>query len=353
MHPVFNSGPGLPTDGCCGHWTHDGKYLVFLGTSDGTRWDLWAFPDQKQLVRRNPSPIRLTNGPLSYTSFTTSRTGNQVFAVGVLRRGELQHYDLKQHQFLPYLGGVSAVDPTFSRDGQWMTYQAYPEHTLWRCRSDGSDRLQLSYPPMRIGFARISPDATQVAFSDAGGDTYVISMQGGAARKLAENANAPDWSPDGSLLAVTSFLDNALSSRLIDTRSGTVSTIPGAHGIMGPWFDSQDSFIAAADDQSKFVRYNLKTKEWSDLVSSPDKFVNWETSPDMKYFIYSTGGKNPTAFRLRLSDGVVETIGSLKDVHSVDEVESGPSLGAALDDSIMVTRDIGTQEVYAISVKWP
>jgi hypothetical protein len=92
--------------------------------------------------------------------------------------------------------------------------------------------------------------------------------------------------------------------------------------------------VAAADDQSKFVRYNLKTKKWLDLVRSPDKFVNWEVSPDMKYFIYSTGVKNPTAFRLRLSDGVVETIDSLKDVHSVDEVGSGPSLGTCPDDRV-------------------
>ena len=353
LQTLFKSGPRLPGDLCCGEWTHDGKYLIFLGRSDGNRWDIWAFPDQKQFLRGGASPTRLTNGPLSYTSFAASRTGNQIFAVGALRRGELQRYDMKTHQLLPFLGGISGVDPTFSRDGRWMTYQAYPEHTLWRCRVDGSDRLQLTYPPMQIGFARISPDGTQVAFSDSNGNAYIISMQGGAPRKLTDNASAPDWSPDGSLLAVVSFIDHAAVSRIIDVHSGSVSTIPDSKRTLGPWFDSQDSIIVTAEDQSKLVRYNLKTKKWTDLISSPNKFVNWATSPDMKYFVYSTGGTNPTAFRLRLSDGAVETISSLKDVHNVDEIESGPSLSASPDDSILITRDIGTQEIYALTVKWP
>jgi len=353
LRSIFKSGAGLPTAFCCTRWTHDGKYRVFRGTSDGNRWDLWAYPDRWQFFRSQPLPVRLTNGPLSYTSFATSRTGDQIFAVGVLRRGELQLYDMKTHRFLPFLGGISAVDPTFSRDGQWMTYQAYPEHTLWRCRVDGSERLQLTYAPMLIDFARISPDGTQVAFSDHEGRTYVTSMQGGAPRKLADHASAPDWSPDGSLLAVVSFEDNVFVSKVIDVRTGSVSTVPESKRTLGPWFDSQDSIIVTADDQSKIVRYNFKTRQWSDLVSSPDKFVNWAMTPDMKYFVYSTGGNNPTAYRLRVSNGVVESIGSLKNLHSVDEVESGPSLSASADDSILVTRDIGTQEVYALTVKWP
>jgi hypothetical protein len=89
-------------------------------------------------------PVPLTNGPVSYSSFVASRDGKQIFAVGAQRRGELVRYDPKTQEFLPYLGGISAGDPTFARDGKWMAYMSYPEHTLWRSRSDGSDRLQLA-----------------------------------------------------------------------------------------------------------------------------------------------------------------------------------------------------------------
>jgi hypothetical protein len=90
------------------------------------------------------NPVRLTNGPISYSSFAASPDGKQIFAVGAQRRGELVRYDPKTREFLPYLGGISAADPTFSHDGKWMAYMSYPEHTLWRSRSDGSDRVQLT-----------------------------------------------------------------------------------------------------------------------------------------------------------------------------------------------------------------
>ena len=76
-------------------------------------------------------------------SVAASRDAKQFFAAGAQRRGELVRYDAKTREFLPYLGGISAADPTFSRDGKWMAYMSYPEHALWRSRSDGTDRLQL------------------------------------------------------------------------------------------------------------------------------------------------------------------------------------------------------------------
>jgi len=353
VHPILKWAPGLPTQMCCMRWTANGKYLVFRGSSEDNRWDLWALPEHKRFFGGASAPVRLTNGPLSYSSIAPGRDEKRIYAVGALRRGELLQYDTNTRQFHPFLGGISALDATFSRDGRWVAYQSYPEHSLWRSRTDGSEPLQLTYPPLQIDFERISPDGSQVAFNDGDANVYVVSINGGTPRKLADHAVAPDWSPDGNSLVVTSFLDNAYSSRLIDIRSGKISPIPNSEGTVGAWFVSQDALIATANDQSKLVRYDFKTQKWSDVVTSPDKFVNWQTSPDWKYFIYSTGGNNPTVFRMRLSDAKIETLLSLKNVHYLDEINSGPSLMSAPDGSVLVTRDIGTQEVYAISVNWP
>jgi dipeptidyl aminopeptidase/acylaminoacyl peptidase len=353
VHPVLKRGQDLPTDICCLRWTEDGKYLLFRGANiTERRWDLWAFSDEKRFLTRATAPLRLTNGPISYGSFAPSRDGKQIFAVGSQRRGELVRYDSKTHDFLPYLGGISAADPTFSRDGKWMAYMSYPEHTLWRSRSDGTDRLQLTYPPMLIVFPRISPDGTKVAFSDSSGATFIVSMNGGTPQKLMENANTPDWSPDGNLLAVSSEEEGGFVSRMVDVRSGKVWLLPDSKQKLGAWFVTQDTLIATANDQSKLVRYDFRTQKWSDLVSSPDKFVNWETSPDGKYFYYSTGGNNPTVFRIRLADDAVEEVVKLKNVRLVSDPESGPKLDVTPDNSVLVLRDIGTEEVYALSVKW-
>ncbi len=198
VHPVLKWIQGLPPEICCMRWTEDGKYLVFLGTMEG-RSDLWALPDQERILSRRSVPMRLTNGPLSYSSFAVSRDGKQIFAVGAQRRGELVRYDGKTHEFLPYMGGIAAADPTFSRDGKWMAYMSYPEHMLWRSRSDGSDRLQLTYSA-RVVFPRISPDGSKVAFSDSDGVIYLVDANGGTPRKFVDRGVAPDWSPDGNLL---------------------------------------------------------------------------------------------------------------------------------------------------------
>jgi Tol biopolymer transport system component len=359
LHQVLEGGRGLPENICCPRWTADGKYLLFRGQSEG-RWDIWTLSDQKQFLGGSPAPVRLTNGPVSYGSFAASRDGKQIFAIGAQRRGELVHYDPRAHEFVPYLGGISAFDPTFSRDGKWLAYFSYPEHTLWRCRADGSDRLQLTYPPLIVTFPRISPDGSKVAFSTPERITYTVSMNGGTPKKLADNANAPDWSPDGNLLAVTSSVPSTESSgpgyvqsRIVDLRSGKVSVVPDAQGTIGPWFVTQDTLIAAANDQSKFMLFDFKTRKWTDLVASADRFVNWEGSPDGKYFLYSTGGNNPTIFRMRLADRAVEEITSRKNLSVVDDPYVGTQVSVGADNSAVVTRDTGTQEVYALSVKWP
>ena len=95
---------------------------------------------------QSETPIRMTNGPLPYSFPCPGRDGKQIFALGTKQRGELVRYDMKSKQFVPFLGGISATDPTFSRDGKWVAYASYPDHTLWRSRSDGSERMQLTFP---------------------------------------------------------------------------------------------------------------------------------------------------------------------------------------------------------------
>ncbi len=141
--------------------------------------------------------------------------------------------------------------------------------------------------------------------------------------------------------------------RLIDLRDGSIKTVPGSKGALGGWFTGADSFIAAGGDQSKFVRFDQRTGKWSDVLTSPDKFVSWETSPDGKYFFYSTGGANPTIYRMRLSDNRVEAVVSIHNFQGAGDAANEPALSVSPDNSVLVTRDVGTEEVYAISIKWP
>jgi serine/threonine protein kinase len=189
---------------CCGRWSPDGKYLVY-GTAHRQGSDLWALPMQTGFFRRVRTPIRLTAGPLEYSGAGLSRDGKQIFAIGTMRRGELVHYDVQTHQFLSFLGGISAIGPTFSKDGKWMVYTSYPDHTLWRSRADGTERTQLTYAPMKVQSPSISPDGNKAAFTSAQYDIYMVGADGGAPQKIAEHSLGPNWSPDGNVLLFTSY----------------------------------------------------------------------------------------------------------------------------------------------------
>ncbi len=154
---------------------------------------------------RRSTPLDSLPEPLEYSGAGMSRDGKQIFAIGTKRRGELVHYDLQTQQFLPFLGGISAIDPTFSKDGKWVTYTSYPDHNLWRSHADGTERTQLTYPPMKVQGPSISPDGNKVAFTSPQYDIYVVGADGGAPQKVVEHSVAPSWSPDGNLLVFTSF----------------------------------------------------------------------------------------------------------------------------------------------------
>jgi eukaryotic-like serine/threonine-protein kinase len=342
---------------CCARWTPDSRYIVFEDRTQG-RADLWAAQVQAGFLQRAHPPVQLTNGPLAYAGAKPSTDGKQIFAIGTKRRGELVRYDRSSKQFVPILSGISAFNPTFSCDGKWVAYTSYPDHILWRSRADGTDRLQLTDPPARVSFPFISPDGKQVAYSTTGGEISVISMDGGPPRRIAEKQSwAASWSPDGNRVVFANYTDypHNIKFEIYDLRSGNRSFVPEADGLTGVQWVAEDLLVAASSDHNKLVVFDLRTQKWSDLVPGPipGGVSNWAYAPDFKYVYYTTGGAEPQALRVRLADHKVEAITSLKDLPRAIGPDSNTQISVAPDGSAVFTRDIGTQEIYALSVKWP
>jgi Tol biopolymer transport system component len=201
------SGWNNPSQECCGNWTPDGKYFVFQSTRNG-QMHIWAIPDKGGLFRKARwEPAELTAGPASYFMPVPSMDGKRLFAIGSQPRGELQRFNQRTQQFETYFSGISVDGVDFSRDGQWVTYTSYPEGSLWRSKADGSERLQLTFPPMNVGLPRWSPDQKQIAFGAErpGGSmkNYLVSADGGTPQQLLpgdQNEGDPNWSPDGNSL---------------------------------------------------------------------------------------------------------------------------------------------------------
>jgi Tol biopolymer transport system component len=355
-----------------GNWTPDGKYFVFQVEHAG-RWDLWALPERGNFLHRSATPLQLTNGPLSYEDPVVSPNGHQIFVVGSKKHGELVHYDVKSHQFVPYLSGISAVESRVSPDGKWVVYESYPDHTLWRCRPDGSERHQLTFPPMMAYYPEISPDSTKVAFTgttpDSLVDVYVVPMAGEPPQKVVEWGHAPAWSPDGNSLAYATLVPGAhvfqqagawLEIHTIDLRTRQVTVLPSSDNQYGPWWPRPDLIVAESfDPYGGFEICDLKTKQWTRIGKGDQSYLNWAPSPDGKYlYALNSSPAGQKIERVRAEDLKFEDVASLGDLRMVnDNTLQQASLdfwiGVAADGSPTLTRDVGSDEIYALDVKWP
>ena len=57
---------------------------------------------------------------MSFPLAAGSPNGKRIFADGFVPRGELIRYDGKTRDFKSFLGGISAGEVDFSRDGKWV-----------------------------------------------------------------------------------------------------------------------------------------------------------------------------------------------------------------------------------------
>jgi Tol biopolymer transport system component/tRNA A-37 threonylcarbamoyl transferase component Bud32 len=343
-----------------GNWTPDGEYFVFHSFRNG-RVDLWAIPEKGDFLHKaNPAPVQLTSGPLSFVAPQPSLDGKRIFAIGMQLRGELERFDAKSGQFVPYLAGVSATDVSFSRDGQWVAYVTYPERNLWRSRVDGRDKLQLTRSPVEATRPTWSSDGKKILF--AGGDPgknyaiYTVAAEGGAPQQLfgAPNSDVflPNWTLDGQSIVFQRVLANGSGNdrtdfEMLDNQTGKVSTLPGSEGLIALAVSPDGHFVAATtNDRLKLMLFDFATQKWVELAKTDIGALNW--SRDGKYLYFDSGsGLDPAISRLRIADRKLERVTGLKDFRRV-EFSFYPWSGLTPDGAPLLLRDVGTQEVYAL-----
>jgi Tol biopolymer transport system component len=339
-----------PPRACCGRWTADGQFFVF-----GSLGNVWALSEKQSMFAKSASqPVQVTSGPMAFGNPMPSKDGKKLFVVGVMSHGELSRYDVKSQQFSPFLGGVSADSVSFSKDGQWVAYTAYPESTLWRSKADGSQRLQLTYPPMVALLPRWSPNGKQLAFYELvqgqNAKLRTISVDGGTATEHLPQAPQPkldaDWSADGTKIIFGNGPANPdCAIQLFDVNTHQVSTLPDSNGLYSPRWSPDGRYIAAMNSDSRVLMlFDFQSQKWQELARVTMGFPNWSKNSDFVYFLHEED--HPSVMRVRISDHKVETVADLR--HFRQAGYWSVWLGMAPDDSPLLLRDIGTQEVYAL-----
>lgn len=355
LKPIL-SGWAKPEMQCCGVWTGDGRYFVFQ-SSAGQSSDLWRLNGTS-----TESPVRVTNGPLSFEAPVVSRIGHRIFFLGLDAQSELQRYDPGRRQFVlqrDFLAMANRID--YSRDRNWVAWTD-AQGRLWRARANGSETIQLTPDSLQVFLAHWSPDGSRLALMarepGKAWQLYTIAADGGAAtRLLLENRNAadPSWSADGQQIAfgrVTDLMGKEEGSRrleILDLKSGTVTAVPGSEGLFSPRWSPNGRYIAALSlDQRRLMLFDCETKVWKAIAETSVADPVWSGDSRAIFFHASLAEMQPI-YRVSIPEGRLEQIANLANFAAGDTADYF-FCGITPDNVPIVRSRTATGNLYSVDL---
>ena len=355
LHRLFTGWHDPPAWECCGAWTADGKYFIFVSENQ-----IYARSEQRGFLQPAPKPIQLTSSPIPLGGVFPTPDGKKFLLTGHTDHGELSRFDSRHRKALPYLGGISAEYLDFSKDGQWVAYVLYPEGTLWRSRVDGSDRSNSAIPRYtRWCLAGHRTANKSRSWMERWANT-TAHLHGSRPRAAARVLLLPDdqkhqadptWSPDGSkILFGNGSNDPNADLRILDLSTNQISTLPGSKGLYSPRWSPNGRFaVAFPYDSTRLMLFDFQTQNWTELMQGSIGWPAWSIDSKYVYVMDYRGGF--VILRVRLSDRKVEQVADFRTL--VLTGFEGNWYGLAPDGSPLVLRNTGTTDVYSLDWEAP
>ena len=344
-----------PQTSCCGVWTADGQNFVFQSSGGGSS-DLWRLP-----AAATSNAIRITDGPLQFQSPVASRTGNRLYCIGVSARSELNRIS-KDGKPVPVKNFLApALRVSYSRDGHWV---AWTDSTgkLWRARSDGNEKLQLTSDGVDVFLSEWSPDGSHLAVMareiGKAWQIYLIDANGGDLRRLlTEEGNAadPSWSPDARSIVFGRVNDELGSEKaeralyILDLNSSQTHQVPGSEGLFSPRWSPDGRYIAALTLDQRQVRiFSVDSRTWSTLPLHSGAEPAW--SPDSRSLIVHAR-LDPTQpiLRVAIPSGETHEIIRLADLDGSDAMQFVFS-GTTPEGDLFVRIHSNTSDIYSLDL---
>jgi TolB protein len=223
---VVVTAPGSQFDA---DWSPDGQRLVYRDSRAGINVN-----DEIYVSSADGSGARnLTASPTNEWSPAWSPDGEQI-AFASDREGELRIFVMgADGSGVRRVSDIWGEYPAWSPDGTQIAFASHvggmslhgdPNYDVFVVNTDGSGLRQLTESPAYDMYPTWSPDGTRIAFHStratpenfeppaydlertADYDVFVMPAEGGPAKNLSRDPERqqrfPDWSPDGSWLAV-------------------------------------------------------------------------------------------------------------------------------------------------------
>jgi eukaryotic-like serine/threonine-protein kinase len=367
--PLFQERDGMGNV-CCGMWTPDGKYYVFQSDRGGS-WNLWAMRERVHWWEKtDEKPAKMTVAPMNAQLPLPSLDSKRIYFVGTAHRGEIERYNAQTKNIALILPGISADQLAFSRDGLRVLYVTVPEGILFESKADGSDRHQLTFAPMEVELPQWSPDGKRVAFTGREPGKpwkiYLTSAKGQDGAEMTpgavqvtfgeqDDADAT-WSPDGDSIALDGIGNSGEEAHpieILNVSTHQITKVPASEGMRGARWSPDGRHIVAISSSAGFgplKLYTFATGEWSSLENAVQAtYPTW--SHDGKCIYYNE--LNVSAYRVCLDGRKPLSLGNLASAGTLTFGTFGTYIGLAPDDSILVSRDIGTDQIYRLDVELP
>ena len=135
--------------------------------------------------------------------------------------------------------------------------------------------------------------------------------------------------------------------QIYDLRTHQVSTLPDSTNLWTPRWSPDGRYISAVTVADRSLRlFDVSTRSWKAFSANHIDNPTW--SKDSQFISYHTEGHEIRVLRrVRISDGQMEEIGSLKGF----ALRAYWWSGLSLDGSPLVLRQLGGPEIYALELE--
>ncbi len=372
LHPLL-PGWNQPSNDCCGQWSADGRYYFFLSSQgDGPfgNASVWARRERGSfsLWSRPGAPVRLAAGPMNFGTFIPTKDGRRLLISGATDdQSELLALARDKKAFLPMLNIPVVYKANLSSKGDWLAL-ILPGWTLWRSRTDGSERIQLAAGfPGGIDSPRWSPDGSRIVFQGRSQDRpwniYLVHTERGSSQELLTNDRSretPDWLSDGESLVYSTPPASGASSPeesgifVLELKTRKTTKLPGSDGFKTPRSLPGGRYLAAlSEDQKEVMLFDFQTRDWKAIASDGKSFYNLESTRDGEYLYFQDlleAGQ--PLYRVHTRDWKLERVMSFESLLQTGVLRCRFA-GLTPDGSPMVLATRGGGDIYELDLDLP